>query len=107
MLRSRLPEIAVEIRLVVEDAIEAGAETVAEEAKARVPVNTGRLRDAIHTDREPGGVYVVAGDDEAWYGHLVEHGTVRTPPRPFLVPSLDDQRDGIVEHVRSRLKGVQ
>lgn len=106
MLRSRLPEISVEIHVIVQEALEQGAEEVVLQAKQQVPVNTGRLRDAIHTDTEPEGVYVVAGDDEAWYGHLVEHGTAKTPPRPFLVPALDERRSEVIDRVRTRLRGL-
>ena len=95
-LKSRLPQIAAELRPRVSAAVKDSAEQVAEAAKARVPVDTGRLRDAIHVERKgPAEYAVVAGDNQAWYGHLIEHGTTRQPPRPFLVPTLEEQRQPI------------
>lgn len=87
-------------------AVKEAAGVVAERAKHRVPVGAPdvHLRDAIHVEREgPAGYYVVAGDNDAWYGHLVEHGTSHSAPRPFLVPSLEESRDDAVEFVRTAL----
>ena len=104
MLTSRIPEIILELDLRMQEGVENGARTVADQAKTRVPVDTGRLRDAIHTEPEHLDAYVIAGNEDVWYGHLVEHGTSKTPPRPFLVPSLEENRTGIVKDVRDRLK---
>lgn len=106
MLKSRIPEIIVELDLRMQQAVESGADKVAEGAKARVRVDTGRLRDAIHTEPEKLDAYVVAGNDDVWYGHLVEHGTTKNAPRPFLVPSLEENRGGIVKDARDRLGGL-
>ena len=90
----------------MEAVVEHGTRTVERDAKAAVPVATGRLRDSIHSEREPEGTYVLGGDDEVWYGHLVEYGTVRTAPKPFLVPALELNRDPIVSRARSALRGL-
>jgi HK97 gp10 family phage protein len=103
---NRIPEMIIELDVRVQEAVETGARKVADEAKARVRVDTGKLRDAIHVEPEKLDAYVIAGDDDVWYGHLVEHGTTKIPPRPFLVPSLDSNRSGIVKDVRDRLKGL-
>jgi HK97 gp10 family phage protein len=100
MLKSRIPEIAAELQFLIEGGLAAGAEVVAEAAKQRVPVETGELRDAIHVDKEPEGVYVIAGDSRTFYAHFVEHGTTRTAPRPFLVPALEASR-GEIEKIAS------
>jgi HK97 gp10 family phage protein len=105
MLKSRLPQIAVEIDIVVDEALERGAENVAHAAQVRVPVDTGKLRDAIHVESEREGKYVVAGDGgEVFYGHMVEHGTTRQPPRPFLVPALEESRNEVVNIVSVALR---
>jgi HK97 gp10 family phage protein len=106
MLKSRLPEIAVTLEPRVIAAVRAGAEAVEAEAKTRVPVASGALRDAIHTDLDGDDVYVVAGTDDVFYGHLVEHGTSRVPARPFLVPALEARRDSILNGVRAALQGL-
>lgn len=106
MLRSRLPEITAEMHARVEAAIEHAAHGIADEAKTRVPVASGKLRDAIHVDRQSDGVHVMGGDTDAWYGHLVEHGTARTSPRPFLVPAFEAQKEHLIAEVAAALKGL-
>lgn len=95
-LHSRLPEIAAELKPRVNEAVKHGAELIEQGAKARVPVETGKLRDAIHTKRVGLAEYaVIAGDSKAFYGHMVEHGTTRTPPRPFLLPAAEESRSAV------------
>jgi HK97 gp10 family phage protein len=103
-LTSRIPEIAAALSPEVMVAVEAGAETIVEAAKARVPVDTGRLRDAIHTEIEGAGVYVVAGDREAFYGHIIEHGSVYAPARPFLLPALEETRAAVLAEVEAAIR---
>jgi HK97 gp10 family phage protein len=104
MLKSRIPQIIIEIALVADEIEEDGAELVTADAKARVPVRSGTLRDKIHAEKETEGTYVVAGDDDVWYGHLVEHGTSHSAPRPFLVPALEENRGEIVNRGAARLR---
>jgi HK97 gp10 family phage protein len=96
MLRSRLPEIAAAIPQVMDEVEEAGAEMVARDAKARVHVRSGDLREAIHTDKQDEGTYVVAGNTEVFYGHMEELGTSHSAPHPFLVPALEENIEPIV-----------
>lgn len=91
-LRSRIPLIAAELDDKLIEGVTDLAQQVAEGAQERVPVDSGALRDAIHVETDGMEVRVVAGDREAFYGHLVENGSVRVPPRPFLVPSLEARR---------------
>jgi HK97 gp10 family phage protein len=95
VLKSRLPEIAAELVAKANAIPGAGAELVVAHAKDRVPVDTGRLRDAIHVEESEGGHMVVAGDKQAFYGHIVEHGSRNTPPHPFLIPAAEESRKEI------------
>ena len=95
MLVNRFPQIIAALNPTVEEAISHGVDLVVEDAKERVPVATGSLRDAIHKLEEDEGVYAVAGDDDAFYGHIVEHGSTRVPPHPFLVPALEAKQETI------------
>jgi HK97 gp10 family phage protein len=106
MLRSRLPQIARALDDRLEDVVEDGAEAIAQSAKGRVPVASGDLRAAIHVEDEAEGAYVIAGDTGVFYGHLVEHGTSHSAPRPFLIPALEENRSRIVAMGRARLKGL-
>ncbi len=96
MLEDRFPEIIARMpETVAAAALEAG-QLVEQSAKDRVPVRTGKLRDAIHIVQDEEGSHVVAGDKTAWYGHIVEHGSVNTPAHPFLVPALEENRAAVV-----------
>jgi HK97 gp10 family phage protein len=108
LLKSRLPEIIAELYPAVEEATVAGAELIVEAAKSRVPVDTGRLRDAIHVETTPEGAYVIAGNRNAFYGHIVEHGSAAygTPPHPFLVPALEENRVKVEELVSAAIRRI-
>jgi HK97 gp10 family phage protein len=96
-LRSRFPEIEAELRPRLGEAVRLAAEAVEQAAKARVPVATGKLRNSIHTEmRGLDEAVVLAGDGDVFYGHMVEHGTVHSPPRPFLVPAMEESRAAAV-----------
>jgi HK97 gp10 family phage protein len=92
--KSRLAKIEAELVAKVEAVAADAARRAAAKAKDRVPVASGKLRDAIHVERDGYAEYlVIAGDNEAFYGHIVEHGSVRVPPRPFMVPAAEATRD--------------
>jgi HK97 gp10 family phage protein len=92
-LTSHLPEFIAGLESAMREIELAGAEKIAETARERVPYdpNTAEhLRDHIHVKETEEGVLVVAGDKQAWWGHMVEHGTTHSPPEPFLIPSLEE-----------------
>lgn len=100
-----LPEIIRGLETEVQKAVREAVETlVVPAAKAAVPKDTGRLADAIHTEIALEGVYVIAGDKDAFYGHIIEHGGVNHPPHPFLVPALEANREAIVEAASEAIK---
>ena len=96
--QSRLPQVAAEISPRTRAVIAEIAEAVEERAKEKVPKVTGRLHDQIHTeyDEALGAYEVLAGDarekDFAFYGHIVEHGSVVASPHPFMVPAAEEVR---------------
>jgi len=114
MLKSQLSEIAAELGPAVERAVKKGAETVMADAKIRVPVDEddfdpkNHLRDAIHLERDDttDGWLVVARNHDVFYGHMVEHGTVHSAPRPFLVPALEQNRRVIEEEIAAALRRI-
>ena len=101
---SRIPAIAAELHPKVQAALHASAEGIADRAKQRAPVETGRLRDAIHVERDGDDVYILGGDSEVWYGHLVEYGTRYVPAQPFLVPAAEEGKDDTVAAVVAALR---
>jgi HK97 gp10 family phage protein len=107
LTHNRFPEIIAELQIRSDLAARAVAEHIEDAAKTRVPVDTGRLQQAIHTERRRRGTWaVVAGDTDAWYGHIVEHGGAHTSPRPFLVPALESARDEALQAFRAALRGL-
>lgn len=101
-LISRIPEIMAELAE-VKDSLDEPIERVAQGARERVPVETGTLRDAIHTEETKDGYGVIAGDTDAFYGHMVEFGTTHSAAHPFLLPAFEAERDSIESAIRDRL----
>lgn len=105
-LRSRIPQIIGELDDKLLEGVTALAEQIAEGARDRVPVETGALRDAIHVVVKDDQVAVVAGDNVAFYGHMVENGTVKAPPHPFLVPAFEAELPDLTDLVGERLQDI-
>ena len=107
MLTSRLDNIAASLDEEIETPIRALAEMIEQEAKARVPVDSGDLRDAIHSDKLKDGTYaVIAGAKGVFYGHIVENGSVKSAPHPFLVPAFESVRDRADELIKTHFKDL-
>jgi HK97 gp10 family phage protein len=96
ILKSRIPEIAAELAAKMDGVAAAGAELIAADAREKVHVGPGdgpHLKDHIHTEKVKQGTHaVVAGDKDAFWGHMLESGTTHSAPYPFLVPSLEEDR---------------
>jgi hypothetical protein len=63
------PEVAAGVAKSLEPAVEA--------AKSFSPVDQGDYRDSIRISVTPDGVFLTATD---WISHLIEFGTVHSPP---------------------------
>lgn len=74
------------------------------DAKTKVPVRTGRLRDSITLIAESPFQYIVkAGSDTktgAYYAPYVEFGTRKMAPRPFMRPAAEKARDYVERELR-------
>lgn len=105
---SRLAEIARTLDRQVDPATRISAERIAAEAADRVPVESGRLKAAIHIEQRASdnGWAVVAGDTDAWYGHIVEFGSVYKSARPFLFPAFTSVRDNVDEIVKKEFRNL-
>lgn len=88
-LKSRIPLIMENLDDTLLETVTELAERIADGARERVPVDTGALRDAIHVRADEEGVAVVAGDNVAYYGHIIENGSVKAPAHPFLIPAYE------------------
>lgn len=107
MFQSRIPKITAEFGVTLDAVTGAAAELIAQRAKERVPVASGKLRDAIHVERTGVAEHtVVAGSTEVFYGHIVEHGGAHTPARPFMTPALEDSRGEILSMAAGALRSL-
>lgn len=109
-LKSRLPEIAAELRPRVSAAVKETAEVVAAEARARVPVDSGDLKDSITVTRKEAAGYSVnaeAQDDNGlYYGWFQEFGTRYDPPQPFLIPALEANHATAEQFIAASLRSL-
>ncbi len=89
-------------RKVVMGALRKAAKPLIAEARARVPVKTGRLRASIgvRAARIRGGLAVHIGAGarkvrgrQIRHGHLIEFGTRHHAAFPFLRPAFEDVRE--------------
>lgn len=66
-------------------------------SQREVPVDTAATKNSI-TAVGPGGGPLTKGDlvaeigPSTWYAPLLEYGTVKMAPRPFMGPALDSQQ---------------
>lgn len=105
-------------------AVAAGGRVIQQEAKARVPVDTGLVRDRIRVmsmrqEQRNARAEVVVGvrrvgkvskkvqknrrRTDPFYWRFIEFGTKFKPARPFLRPALENKRTEAVEAIRERL----
>lgn len=91
-------------------ALKAGAQPIVDEAKRKVPVRTGQLRDSITSvvarTREPAQKKVKIGFlyPAARRAHFTEFGTANQPAQPFLRPALDTQAQAAIDEITKTLR---
>ena len=92
-------------------ALEEGAQIVVDEAKSRVPVKTGALKNSIHYIKQKKGtkIKIVADATKSSKdGEPVQYGQyVEFSPRinkPFLYPAMDGKRAEVRQKVIDAIK---
>lgn len=83
-------------------ALMAGANTVVNSAKRRVPKKTGTLSRSIHMEPESDSGVLVGTD--AKYAKYVERGTARMKGRPYLQPALTKNQQRIQNRVQRAMQ---
>lgn len=83
--------------------IEAGARRVCEIAKSVCPVDTGTLRESISAECDGNRAEISANTDYASY---VEFGTSQMAPQPYLVPSLIEHSDSVLEAMARAIESI-
>lgn len=95
------------VRILVNDEIKRvvteTADRVVTESKKIVPVDTGRLRDSIHSKVMDEGftAHVIADTPYAAY---VEFGTSRMSAQPYLTPSLELVKPFYIEELKRAIE---
>jgi HK97 gp10 family phage protein len=95
---NRIPALLAAVEANSRAAVKATADKIRDDAKARVPVDTGFLRDSIVSES------VTAGKEaEVWvwadYGIHVEFGTYKMAARPFLTPAVEAHVDEFADAI--------
>jgi len=93
------------VKVGASDAVQKTAFSVAQRARALVPVRSGALKDHIGwASRSTSGRVGVEGgkgaQDPSHYWRYVEFGTRYMPARPFFRPAADAEADTYVERLR-------
>lgn len=106
-MKRALDRASAEVLAELAEVVKQSAQSVREDARYLVPVDTGNLRDSI-TYRSKGGlraeVYVDTSD--ATYGHIVEFGTSGRPEKPFMGPAAARERSEFKKRTIAALKKV-
>lgn len=105
----------------VDRALRAGGEIIADEARRLVPIDSGELRESIQVGgdglnssrqevRQGRAVISVGprqgpGYPDGFYAHMVEFGTVKMAAEPFMRPAVDNTRDEVDEAIADVLAG--
>lgn len=79
------------------EAVEATAKDIAKDAKARVPVRSGRLRDSITPERIDEFTQIVTVHAE--YAAFVEYGTRHMAAQPYLIPAVEAARQEFARRI--------
>lgn len=90
------------------------AQPVIDDAKARVAVRSGELRDSLEFStklskrqrakhRKESTVEVFVGAAALPHAHLVEFGTISMAPRPFMRPAWDANKDLVLQKTKEFL----
>lgn len=77
------------------------AESAAETAKALAPVDTGELKNSISSASAPDGAVVRAS---APHAAMVEYGTSKMPPQPFMLPAALAVREQFFKSAGENIK---
>ena len=116
-LQSRFDEIADNLADELDPVVEEAAQMVAQRAQARVPTETGRLRESIRPIRYDTCQYNVVADAVAPqaktslpYAIFVEYGTEaggrgggNAPAQPFMGPAAEESVEDFLEMVNNKL----
>ena len=99
-------EVLAAFHAAVSRALQKCAETAEGHAKDYAPVDTGHLRDSIHSAvvEDESAAYVGTRDSEVSYAKYQELGTHKMPAHPFLAPSVKNHASEYRAVIEGELK---
>ena len=101
--QQRLRDLADRVAGVTEQAVAEFAADVEKHMKGVVPVDTGKLRDSIKTEKVGNGYTV--GPRGVEYAGYVENGTSRSPAQPYVAPTIQWARQEAPKRIARRIEG--
>lgn len=99
---ARLKRLLSAVEKIGAEAVHASAGHCADLARDYAPVDTGELRNSIFASS--GGKYVSSVFASAPHAAMVEYGTSKMPPRPFMLPAARDAAESFFANAGSELK---
>ncbi|HWJ88515.1 MAG TPA: HK97-gp10 family putative phage morphogenesis protein [Pelagibacterium sp.] len=101
-------------RNITRKALNDGGEIIAQDMRARAPVDEGNLRESISVSgtlsRRQRGLHRKRSDQERFVGpdnrpaaHLREFGGDGYPPHPYARPAFDSKKEGALKRITDRL----
>lgn len=90
-----------------DNAVRAGVRVVQKAAKSNAPVETGRLRNSLKVKaprNKSSGVAVAEVVTGVFYAHMLEYGTVKMSPKPFMRPALDESAQAAIDKMADNLR---
>lgn len=109
-LKDFFKELGTDVEEAAKQALEEGAEIIVNDAKSRVLVNTGNLRDSIHFKKLNKGTkmriiadaYRVDGKGrKIYYGNIVEYRH-----KSFMYTALDAHRAEVKQKIIDAIRGA-
>lgn len=109
---NRLQQMGENVGRLENKALKNAAEPVLEDAKANVPIRTGKLKEGLKIGKiknKDGVKYILVGVDrgdnsEIFYGKFIEFGTSKRAAHPFLQPAYEKNKNNIKEIIAETLK---
>lgn len=101
----KIEDITGDVELVLDVALDAGAQAIEDMAVTLVPIRTGRLRDSIHHFKQSALTWIIrAGGPDAPYARFVEYGTFKMAARSFMRASAEGRRQEVVQIIRDKIR---
>lgn len=102
VLRRALLNATGEGRRTIEREVQRSLLNIQRGAKERCPVDTGRLRNSIATERDEDGLSGAVGTN-VQYAPFVEFGTSRAAAQPYLFPAWEEERAVFIARLQREL----